>query len=305
MSAVNVESVRAIARKDFQDAVRSWLFLGLSVFFFTLLAVITGAIWYFAGDPILAEELTTEVLVEIVSEVTRVVIPVIALILGWKSIAGERESGSIKVLLSLPHSRTDVVLGKLIGRSLVLSLALVVGFALAAVVVAAFMGAFGILDYLGLLAMSILYGIAYVSIAVAVSSVARSTTVAGAGIFAVFLLFYVIWNAMIQAIQALIFFDYLEGVEYTIEVNGQEQVLERLPGWAYFLDVLDPGNAYANALSLVTSAAEIEGVTEVQEEMFGGSVPFFLEDWFALVVLLFWMLAPMAFAVWRFNRVDL
>ena len=302
---VTLESVRAIARKDFQDAVRSWLFWGLSVFFFTLLTVITGVIWFFAGDPILAEALTTEVLLEVVSQVTRVVLPVIGLVVGWKAIAGEREAGSIKVLLSLPHSRMDVVLGKLLGRSLVLGLSLVVGFALAAVVVAAFMGRFDVGAYLGLLAVSILYGVAYVSIAVAISAVTRSTTIAGVAVFSVFLLFYVVWNAMIWMLQALMSLGHIEGVEYTVEFAGQEVTGERLPDWALFLDVLDPGNAYANALSLVTGVETLEGLSGAPPDLFENGVPFFLQDWFAFVVLLTWIVVPLVVALVRFDRIDL
>jgi len=49
-SSINLESVRAVAKKDFQDAVRSWLFWGLSAFFFALLVVVTGALSYFGED---------------------------------------------------------------------------------------------------------------------------------------------------------------------------------------------------------------------------------------------------------------
>jgi len=95
-SSINLESVRAVAKKDFQDAVRSWLFWGLSAFFFALLVVVTGALSYF-GEDIAAQGATTDMLVVFVSQITKLVVPLIALVLGWKSIAGERESGSIKV----------------------------------------------------------------------------------------------------------------------------------------------------------------------------------------------------------------
>ncbi len=32
-SSINLESVRAIAKKDFKDSFRSWVFWGLSIFF--------------------------------------------------------------------------------------------------------------------------------------------------------------------------------------------------------------------------------------------------------------------------------
>ncbi len=298
MSSIELQSATAIAKKDFQDAVRSWLFWGLSLFFFTLLVAVTGVISYF-GEDIAAQGQTTETLVFLVSDITRLVLPLIALILGWKSIAGERETGSIKILLSLPHSRRDVVLGKLLGRSAVLSVSLLVGFVLAAVIVAALLGTFDIVDYVGLLTMSIIYGVAYTSIAVALSSLTRSTTVAGAAMIGVFVLFYIVWNA----IQDVVFLLMNRG---TISGVTVEDGFERPPNWAYFLESLDPGNAYANVLSLATDVAELDDETlMLQEEFFGGSIPFYLQDWFAFIILLFWIVVPIAIALYQFDQVDL
>ncbi|RQH00716.1 ABC transporter permease [Natrarchaeobius oligotrophus] len=305
-SSINLESVRTVAKKDFQDSMRSWVFWGLSVFFFTLLVTITGVIAYF-GEDIAAQGATTDVLVGLVSEITRLIIPLIALVLGWKAIAGERETGSIKILLSLPHSRKDVLLGKLIGRSAVLAISLTVGFVLAAVVVAALLGQFDVADYAGLLAMSILYGIAYTSIAVALSSLTRSTTIAGAAMFGVFVLFYVVWNTLsnvvwLLASREILFFD---TVTYTTEIQGQSVEVERHQDWVYFLVNMDPGEAFRRTLTLITDADLIELQVELNAEMFGGELPFFLQDWFSFLILLFWIVVPIAIALYRFDRVDL
>lgn len=305
MIDVHPQSVRAVAKKDFQDAVRSWVFWALSVFFFTLLASATVTIWYFAEDPVFGAEATTGVLVGVVSNITRLVLPVIGLILGWKSIAGERESGSIKILLSLPHSRADVVIGKLLGRGAVLTLSLTIGFVLAGLVVVALMGSFAVPDYVGLLVMSVLYGIAFVSIAVAISTATRSTTIAGAGVFGAFVLFYIVWNAIYRMIETLVRLEYISGVRYTTTFNGEQFELMRLPGWAYLFNMFDPGTSYANVLTIATSTAEIQGAAQLQADMFGGSIPFFLQDWFSFVVLLFWIVVPLAVSVAWFQRVDL
>jgi len=305
-SSINLESVRAVAKKDFQDAVRSWLFWGLSAFFFALLVVVTKALSYF-GEDIAAQGATTDMLVVFVSQITKLVVPLIALVLGWKSIAGERESGSIKVLLSLPHSRKDVLLGKLLGRSAVLSVSLTVGFVLAAVVVAALLGAFDIVDYAGLLVMSIVFGVAYMSIAVSLSSLTSSTTMAGAAMFGVFVLFYVVWNALQQVFRLLsqreiLFFD---TVSYTAEIGGQEVQAERLQDWVYFVMNLDPGQAYTNGLTLLTDVDALESQVAYSAQLFGGELPIFLQDWFSFLILLFWIVVPLAVALYRFDRVDL
>ncbi|MCU4926049.1 ABC transporter permease [Halobacteria archaeon AArc-dxtr1] len=310
-SSINLDSVRAIAKKDFQDAIRSWTFWGLSIFFFMLLAGITGLISYFGADDLVQADATTEALVLLVSQITRLVIPLIALILGWKAIAGERESGSIKVLLSLPHSRKDVILGKLVGRSAVLSFSLVIGFVLAAVVVAVVLGGFDIGDYVALLAMSILYAVAYTSIAVSLSSLTKSTTIAGAAMFGIFVLFYIVWNAIMVALDMLMGRGTIDGVAYTQEVelpDGTTEVLqnERLPDWALFVDMVDPGNAFQNTLAFLSSTGGDELGTNYPEVWFpDGQVPFYLQDWFSFIILLLWIVVPLAIALYRFDRVDL
>jgi ABC-2 type transport system permease protein len=300
-SSINPESVRAIAKKDFQDSVRSWLFWGLSVFFFTLMAALAGFLaWVNPND------FTTIDFISTVSSVSKLVIPLIALILGWKSIAGERESGSIKVLLSLPHSRKDVLLGKLLGRTAVLTLSLVIGFLIAMVAVAFAVSEFSFPAYIAFLAMTILYGLAYMSIAVSLSSLTRSTTVAGAAMFSVFLLFYLVWNSIQRGLRLLMNRGHIEGVSYTVPgPSGQEFELTRLPSWAQFINMVDPGNAYQNTITIFSALSGDEIGTTIRDVAYPDGIPFFLQDWFSFVILLFWIVVPMAVALYQFDRVDI
>lgn len=298
MSTVEPDSVRAIAKKDFQDAVRSYLFWGLSAFFFALMAIAA----YMLGT--LEEGMSTQNFTFFISNVTKLIIPLIALLLGWKAIAGERETGSIKVMLSLPHSRKDVILGKLLGRTGVLTVSLLVGFVIAGVVVAVVLSGFSFAEYGGFLAMTILYGLAYTSIAVTVSTFARSTGLAAAAVFGVFVLFYVVWNSIQAALQLLMQRGHIEGQEYTVEMQGQEISGERLPDWALFIDTLDPGNAYQNALTVVSSGDDGIG-TQLQTMTFPDGIPFYLQDWFSFIILLFWIVVPIGIALYHFDRVDI
>jgi len=300
-SSINTESVRAIAKKDFQDAVRSWLFWGLSVFFFTLMAALAGFLSWANPD-----NFTTISFIALVSQVCKLIIPLIALLLGWKAIAGERETGSIKVLLSLPHSRKDVLLGKLLGRTAVLSLSLVIGFLIAMVAVAFAVTEFSFTAYVAFLAMTIVYGLAYMSIAVSLSSLTRSTTMAGAAMFGVFVLFYIVWNSIRTALGLLMRRGYIEGVSYTTtNFAGQQIEPTRLPDWALFIDMIDPGNAYQNTITLFSSLSSDRIGTSFNEAAFPDGLPFFLQDWFSLLILLFWIAVPLAVALYRFDRVDI
>ncbi|TMT80327.1 ABC transporter permease [Haloterrigena sp. H1] len=300
-SSINTESIRAVAKKDFQDAVRSWLFWGLSAFFFTLMAALAGFLTWANPD-----EFTTISFIALVSQVCKLIIPLIALLLGWKAIAGERETGSIKVLLSLPHSRKDVLLGKLLGRTAVLSLSLVIGFLIAMVAVAFAVSEFSFPAYVAFLAMTIVYGLAYMSIAVSLSSLTRSTTMAGAAMFGVFVLFYIVWNSIRTALGLLMRRGYIEGVSYTTtNFVGQQIEPTRLPDWALFIDMIDPGNAYQNTITLFSALSSNRIGTSYNEAAFPDGLPFFLQDWFSLLILLFWIAVPLAVALYRFDRVDI
>jgi ABC-2 type transport system permease protein len=299
-SSIDVESVLAVAKKDFRDSVRSWLFWGLSVFFFALMAALAGFLsWASPND------FTTIDFISLVSQVCKLIIPLIALVLGWKSIAGERETGSIKILLSLPHSRKDVLLGKLLGRTAVLTLSLVIGFLIAMIAVAFAVSEFSLPAYLAFLVMTILYALAYMSIAVSLSSLTRSTTIAGAAMFGVFVLFYIIWNSIGTALRLLMNRGYIEGVSYTVTVAGQQIQQERLPSWAQFVNMIDPGNAYQNTITIFSALSSDEIGTTIRDVAYPDGVPFFLQDWFSFVILLFWIAVPLAVALYRFDRVDI
>ncbi|PSQ14909.1 hypothetical protein BRC99_02040 [Halobacteriales archaeon QS_7_69_60] len=101
-------SVLAVAEKDFRDAVRSRLMIVVAVMFVAL----TG------GGVLLATTAGGEASLGILGAIgalrsgTAIFVPIIALGIAYRAIAGEQASGSLKLLLSLPNSRLDVVLGK-------------------------------------------------------------------------------------------------------------------------------------------------------------------------------------------------
>ncbi|WP_254762572.1 ABC transporter permease [Natrinema marinum] len=299
-SSINLESVRAVAKKDFQDAVRSWLFWGLSLLFFLFMAAVAGIIVWIDAD------FNTTQFISIVSLVCKLLIPLVALALGWQSIAGERDSGSIKILLSLPHSRKDVVLGKLLGRAAVLSLSLIIGFLIGMVAVALALQDFSYSAYIAFLAMTILYGVAYLSIAVSLSSVTSSTTIAGAAMAGIFVLFYIVWNTIQRALRELMYMGYFEGVTYTMSgPGGQSFEVTRLPNWAQFINMIDPGTSYQNTITIFSAISGDQLGTAFREAAYPNGIPFYLQEWFSFLILLFWIVVPIAIALYRFDRVDI
>src|SRR6056297_3229926 len=105
-------SWKAIARKDVRDAGTSrtlWALTALLPVLFVALALGISAFVDREFDTFLQ---TGAALVS-------TTFALLGIVLGYKSVIAERNSGSIALLLSMPHSRRDVVIGKFVGRAVV------------------------------------------------------------------------------------------------------------------------------------------------------------------------------------------
>jgi len=116
-------------------------------------------------------------------------VPLIALVIAYSAVTGERESGSLKLLLSLPHSRADVVFGKVAGRSAALSTAIIVGFVVPAVILALGPLSLDIVSYVGYTLLVALLVSVFVAIAVGWSAAAPSQRIALGGAIGLYFLF--------------------------------------------------------------------------------------------------------------------
>jgi len=272
-------STLAIAKKDFQDGARSKTLWGLTVLF----VLFAGGITYayssfdlFAGN----EEASALGLIGIIQSAGAVLVPIIALLVGYKSIAGERESGSIKLLLGLPHERRDMVFGKLIGRTLVVAVPIVVGYLVAAVLAIVLIGTLPFVDFLLFVGLTVLFGLAYMSVAVGFSSATSSTSRAAALALAVWVIFQIAWSLVTTVI---LYF-----------ANGQS-LPARFPDWYYLLNRLGPDGGYGVATGLLLPDTN----TALDRSAW------FLQEWFGLVILAFWILVPVGLGYLRFRTVDL
>lgn len=271
-----------VARKDFEDAVRSrmlWSIIGLFLLF------TAGAVYVrenvLDGTPGLPE--TTQFL----TTPSSLIIPLAALVVAYLAIAGERESGSIKLLLGLPHTRGDVVFGKLIGRTAVVAVGILVAFAGGAATLLALSGSIPVGDFASLTLMTVLFGLTYVGIAIGASAFSATRSRAMALAVGAFFLFQVIWDVIPL------------GVYYLVEGSLPQGAL---PAWFYLVRVLNPNNAYTQAADLVFSGA---GPFVSSQGVVGSSMPFYVQNWFGLVVLAFWLVVPVVLGYWRFRRVDI
>jgi len=183
--------IRVIARKEFRDRIRNRWVIAVSMIF-TLFAL---AIAYF-GAAQQGEVGLRSIEVTIASLVSLVIylLPLIALILGYDAVVGERERGSLDLLLSMPITRLELLLGKFAGLSGALTAATVLGFGLVGILLAYQNGANALYHYAGFMLSAILLGMVFLSLAVMVSVVAKDRARASGGAIAVWFLFVLVYD---------------------------------------------------------------------------------------------------------------
>ncbi len=159
-----------ILRKELRDALRSrWLiayavaFTGLAV----SLALIEGE-----GDAMSAQGFnrTTAGLINL----CLVLVPVLAVILGADSIAAERDRGTLSTLLAQPISTTELLIGKYVGLSIAVWLAIAMGFGAAGLLIGLTRPVADVGNYALFIALSGALASAMLSIGVLVSVVAKA-----------------------------------------------------------------------------------------------------------------------------------
>jgi ABC-2 type transporter. len=271
-----------LARRDYLESVRDRSFY-TTIGFFTLLGAAVGVLFVQgAGD-----DATGTGLLALLTGAVTLLVPLVALLISYESVVGPRQSGTLKVLLGLPYTRRNVVIGAVLGRlGLTLSavaallfvphaVALVGGAPVAPSQAAVLFGAAALLS------------MAFVGVAVGVSAAVRSTGRAAALAFGFFLLSVLLWRQVL--VRGLVFV-----------VNGFE-FPGTIPRWANVVGAVNPATAYATVVGRL--APELSGAA------LGGAVgppgAVHRSAAFGAVVLVAWtVLAPLV-GLFAFDRTDL
>ena len=189
-----------IATKEFHDRMRNRWVLAVALVF----TVFSLVIAYFGGAQqgtvgFRSIEFTIASLVSLVIYL----IPLIALLLGFDAIVGERERGSLDLLLALPITRLELLLGKYLGLAAALTVSTVVGFGLVAVLLFKHMSGAGLYHYAGFMLSSVLLGLAFLSLAVLLSVLARDRTRATGLAIATWFFFVLVFDLLVLGLAAL------------------------------------------------------------------------------------------------------
>ncbi|MFD1685312.1 ABC transporter permease [Halobellus litoreus] len=305
-------SWRAVARKEFRDAIRSRWLHGSTLFFVLFLA---GTAGLFFGVLLGPESRQVSNLFGFFANLgvfsfsfpglLALVLGFMALSTSYGSITEERESGSIKLLLSLPNSRLDAVLGKLLGRSGVVVVALLVGFFATFVVLLATGTRLELGSFSQQILLTALLGVAFVSVGLSISALADSNREATLATMGLYLVFAILWGSVSEGIPKLL--------NYAAQQLGGGGVAELTRvKLGVFLKYLNPLKTYetlaaqayygpAQARLVSTTFGERTVLAPVLE----GSLPFYYSGWFLFLILLAWIALPAAVGYWAFEGADL
>jgi ABC-type transport system involved in multi-copper enzyme maturation permease subunit len=176
---MNISKVKAIARKEFMENVRNKWVLALSMLFLVLVMVFSYFGGAMSGGDVEFQGFKTTV--GSISTIAAMLLPIIAIMLGYSTIIGERENGSMGVVLGCPVSRFDVILGKFLGLGTVLAATIFLGFGISGLIVGAIAGFDDALAYLLFMVLTVLFATFFLGFSIFMSAIAskRSTAIAG------------------------------------------------------------------------------------------------------------------------------
>lgn len=278
-----IERLWLFAREDVRDAVRERQAYVLGVLF-----VLLGAgMAYSAGRSVATTPSTVEIgLASRLLGPFVFLIPLVVLGSVAPALVEKRTTGALTVLLGLPFSRRTVVLGTLIGRSIVVSTAVLVAM-LVALPIAVVMGvSVDPVPFVGAGLALVILTITFTAIAVAISAITRTSTRATFAAFGAYVAFvFQLWGTLPMVVLYV-----RHGFAYPATT----------PAWVEFVASLNPMTAFTNGVA---------GVLPSLADVTVGSPPtdpaFYERPVFALGILVAWIVVTVGLGYRRFRATDL
>jgi Cu-processing system permease protein len=278
--ALNPTTIYTIAKKEFMDNVRNKWIVAMTIIF----VILTIASSVMAGGGEMGE---MDVTVGALLSIATILVPIIAIMLGYATISGEAESGALSVVLSYPVRRTEVLFGKFIGLATVICFSVLLGFGTAGLVIGATTENTQWVGYLKFILLTMLVGLVYLSLSICCSALLkRRVTSLAAGIVVFF------WAMII----GMLYFGllYASGGSPEAFMSGD---MSEIPDWFWTDPFLSPSDGYQTGSMFAME----------QEEIFGYEldVPGWLNIGTIVLSQLLWLFIPLILAYIFFKRRDI
>lgn len=194
MQHLELGQLGIVAAKEFKDRLRSrWVIAAAAVF--TVFALVI-AFFGTASEGAVGLQGLDATIASLVSLVIYLV-PLIALILGYDAVVGESERGSLDLLLSMPITRVEFLLGKFCGLAAALATATLAGFGLVGGIFAWTLGLGAMAPYAVFMASTLALGWIFLSLAVALSVAAKSRVTAIGLAVALWFFYVLVYDLML------------------------------------------------------------------------------------------------------------
>ncbi len=278
--AINFNNIKTIAKKEFMDNLRSKWIMVLTIIFILLTLVMS---FVQGGGGLSSMEVTVVGIMAIAS----MLVPIIAIMLGYNTITGEAESGSLLVVLSNSITRFEVLIGKFVGLGSVLSTSILLGFGIAGIVIMV-EDSSNVAGYFIFMILTILLGLMFLSLSMCFSSLLKRTVMSlGAGIGIYF------WGMIIGTV--------LMGV-YLATTPGSDlmSMANNMPDWMMSaMMILSPMDMYQTSTMLGFS------MTSLSTGGFSISLPSYITLPRLLIVYAMWIIVPMIVGYFSFKKRDI
>ena len=165
------KTIYSVAKKEFLDSIRNKWILVLTVLFIILPLLISLA---FSGADEIFGGMDNTILGLL--SISSLLIPFIAIILGYSTISGEDESGALSVVLSYPVRRIELLFGKILGLGSVLVFSIFVGFGISGTIITLSVGDASWEPFFAFIYYNIALGFVFLTGSIFISALCKSRT---------------------------------------------------------------------------------------------------------------------------------
>ena len=267
-----------IAQKEIRDNLRNrWVIAATMLMF--VLALALGFLGSAPTGSVKIDPLTVTVVS--LSSLSIFLIPLIAMLMAYDALIGEIERGTMALLLSYPISRWQILVGKFIGHTAMLTVATTIGYGLAGLILQYNFGGFQAAawkPFFLLIAASVLLGAALLSLGYLISAKVKERGTAAGLAIGVWLFFVVIFDMALLGIL-------VADSKHAINAKILENILLFNPTDIYRLLNLTGFENTAMYAGLAGVSGQI-GLTKLM----------------LVIAQIGWIVVPFGLAAWLFNR---
>jgi len=267
-----------IAQKEIRDNLRNrWVIAATMLMF--VLALALGFLGSAPTGSVKIDPLTVTVVS--LSSLSIFLIPLIAMLMAYDALIGEIERGTMALLLSYPISRWQILVGKFIGHTAMLTVATTIGYGLAGLILQYNFGGFQAAawkPFFLLIAASVLLGAAFLSLGYLISAKVKERGTAAGLAIGVWVFFVVIFDMALLGIL-------VADSKHAINAKILENILLFNPTDIYRLLNLTGFENTAMYAGLAGVSGQI-GLTKLM----------------LVIAQIGWIVVPFGLAAWLFNR---